>query len=86
MLARPPGSRRGIRVSLRAIGTDAPVEWLLDGRRIAASRGANAFVHVFEDPGRHRLTALADSGAWASLSFRVLAPDATVQATSGAGD
>ena len=86
VLARPPGSRRGIRVSLRAIGTDAPVEWLLDGRRIAASRGANAFVHVFEDPGRHRLTALADSGAWASLSFRVLAPDATVQATSGAGD
>ncbi|MDH5833817.1 penicillin-binding protein 1C [Luteimonas kalidii] len=73
-LARPPGSTRGIRVSLRALGTEAPVEWLLDGRRIAGTRGANAFVHVFETPGTYRLTALADTGAWASIRVRVLPP------------
>ncbi|HRO27609.1 MAG TPA: penicillin-binding protein 1C, partial [Luteimonas sp.] len=73
-LARPPGSARGIRLSLRAIGSDAPVQWLLDGRWIAQTRGANAFQHSFETTGTHRLTALADSGAWASVEFRIL-PD-----------
>lgn len=71
-LAKPPGSTRGIRISLRALGTEAPVEWLLDGRRIAGTRGANAFVHVFDAPGTHRLTALAETGAWHSLTVRVL--------------
>ena len=71
-LARPPGSGRGIRLSLRAIGSDAPVQWLLDGRWIAQTRGANVFQHTFDAAGAHRLTALADSGAWASVEFRVL--------------
>ncbi|WP_298575215.1 penicillin-binding protein 1C [uncultured Luteimonas sp.] len=71
-LARPPGSRGGIRVSLRALGTDATVQWLLDGRWIATTRGGNASQYGFEDAGRHRLTALADTGAWASLEFRIL--------------
>ena len=80
-LARPPGSARGIRVSLRAIGTDATVQWLLDGRPIATTRGANRLVHVFDTAGSHRLTALADTGAWASIDLRVLAPE-----RSGAAD
>jgi len=71
-LARPPGSRRGIRVSLRALGSDAPVQWLLDGRWIGSTRGGNAFQHSFDDAGTHRLTALADTGAWASVEFRIL--------------
>ncbi|TYT23694.1 penicillin-binding protein 1C [Luteimonas viscosa] len=71
-LARAPGSERGIRLSLRAIGSDAPVQWLLDGRWIGQTRGGNAFQHTFERPGAQRLTALADSGAWASVEFRVL--------------
>ncbi|TWT23784.1 penicillin-binding protein 1C [Luteimonas marina] len=71
-LARPPGSERGIRLSLRAIGSDMPVQWLLDGRWIAETRGANVFQYTFDTVGAHRLTALADSGAWASVEFRVL--------------
>lgn len=85
VLARPPGSARGIRVSLRAVGTDAPVQWLLDGRRIATTRGANPFVHVFDAAGTHRLTALADTGAWTSIGFRVLVPD-TGGGAAGGGD
>ncbi|WP_202840557.1 penicillin-binding protein 1C [Luteimonas saliphila] len=71
-LARPPGSERGVRLSLRAIGSDAPVQWLLDGRWIGETRGAAAFQHTFETAGAQRLTALAESGAWASVQFRML--------------
>ena len=70
-LARAPGSARGVRLSLRALGTDVGVQWLLDGRWIAETRGAQPFRHEFADPGSHTLTALADSGAWSSVSFRV---------------
>ena len=71
-LARPPGSSRAIRLSLRALGSDATIQWLLDGRWIATTRGANAFQHGFQTPGAHRLTALAQTGAWASVDFRIL--------------
>jgi penicillin-binding protein 1C len=71
-LARPPGSSRGVRVSLRALGADAPVQWLLDGRWIATTRGGSAFQPSFDAAGTHRLTALADTGAWASVEFRIL--------------
>ncbi|MBU8974717.1 penicillin-binding protein 1C [Lysobacter sp. MMG2] len=71
-LAPAPGGERAIRLSLRALGGDARVRWLLDGRLIGESRGEAAFVHDFADPGEHSLTALADSGAWSRLSFRVL--------------
>jgi len=71
-LARPPDSRRGIRLSLRALGSDAPVQWLLDGRWIASTRGGGAFQYSFEEGGAHRLTALADTGAWATVEFSIL--------------
>ncbi|MDH7451634.1 penicillin-binding protein 1C [Luteimonas composti] len=71
-LARSPGEAGGIRLSLRALGTDAEVQWLLDGRWIATTRGGNAFQHAFEGAGPRRLTALAATGAWASLEFRIL--------------
>ncbi|MGJ4730188.1 penicillin-binding protein 1C, partial [Luteimonas sp. SDU101] len=70
-LARPPGSRGDIRVSLRALGADGPVQWLLDGRWVATTRGS-ALQYGFAGSGRHRLTALADSGAWATVEFRIL--------------
>jgi len=72
MLIRAPGSTHPIRLSLRALGTGSRVQWLLDGRRIGESEGARPFVHDFGVPGDHTLTALAESGAWASLRFRVL--------------
>jgi penicillin-binding protein 1C len=71
-LARPPGSANAIRLSLRALGTDQRVQWLLNGRWIGESAGAQPFVHDFADPGAHSLTALADSGAWTRLRFKVL--------------
>jgi len=71
-LARAPGSPHGVRLQLRALGTDARVQWLLDGRWIAETRGAQAFAHDFDQPGAHQLTALADSGAWTRARFNVL--------------
>ena len=71
-LARAPGSEHGVRLQLRALGTDARVQWLLDGRWIAETRGAQAFQQDFTETGTHQLTALADSGAWTRVRFNVL--------------
>jgi len=72
-LASPPGGTRGLRLHARALGTSAPVQWLLDGRAIARTEGAGGFEHDYAGAGRgdHVLTALADSGAWAQVRFRV---------------
>ncbi len=72
MLAPAPGGGHEIRLSLRALGGNARVRWLLDGRMIGESSGEGAFVHDFGEPGEHTLTALADSGAWSRLRFSVL--------------
>ena len=72
-LAPPPGSQRGLRLPVRALGTRQPVHWLLDGRPIARTLGSGGFEYDYARAGRgeHTLTALADSGAWAQLRFRV---------------
>jgi penicillin-binding protein 1C len=71
-LARAPGSTHGARLQLRALGTENGVQWLLDGKWIAQTQGARAFVRDFDEPGQHTLTALADSGAWTQVEFWVL--------------
>ena len=71
-LARPPGSARGVRLSLRALGAQGEVQWLLDGRWLAGTEGARPLVHEFGERGAYTLTALADSGAWARVEFQVL--------------
>ncbi|MCJ0824942.1 penicillin-binding protein 1C [Luteimonas sp. 50] len=71
-LARAPGSEHAVRLSVRALGTDSAVQWLLDGRRIGQSEGASPLAHDFAEAGEHTLTALAQSGAWTSVRFRVL--------------
>src|SRR5690606_10955105 len=58
-LARAPGSRHPLRLSLRALGTGARVQWLLDGRRIGETEGARSFSHDVDEAGDHTLTALA---------------------------
>lgn len=77
-LAPPPGSRRGLRLQVRALGTGQPVQWLLDGRAIARTEGGRGFEHDYARAGRggHVLTALADSGAWAQVRFRITGVDA----------
>ncbi|MGN6511954.1 MAG: penicillin-binding protein 1C [Lysobacteraceae bacterium] len=71
-LARPPGSTAPLRASLRAIGTEAHVRWLLDGRLIGETDGQGHLPFALDAPGEHTLTALADSGAWARVRFRLL--------------
>jgi len=71
-LARPPGATHGPRLQLRALGSDATVQWLLDGRWIAQTQGARVFMRDFEDAGEHTLTALSDDGSWARVRFRVV--------------
>ena len=71
-IARAPGSLHGARLQLRALGTDARVQWLLDGRWVAETQGARAFTRDFDETGAHTLTALADSGAWTRIRFTVL--------------
>lgn len=73
MLAPPPGSTHGLRLRVRALGSALPVQWLLDGRAIARTEDGRAFEHDYAGSGRgeHVLTALADSGAWAQVRFRV---------------
>ena len=71
-LARAPGQARGVRLALRALGASTRVQWLLDGRWIGETEGAHPLLREFVEPGRHELTALADSGAWDSLHFAIL--------------
>lgn len=71
-LARAPGSAHAVRLSLRALGTERNVQWLLDGRWIGETAGRGTLVRDFGEPGAHTLTALADSGAWTRIEFRVL--------------
>jgi penicillin-binding protein 1C len=71
-LARASNSTTPLRLSLRAIGSEERIRWLLDGRLVGESRGAGSFLHEFGEPGSHTLTALADSGAWSRVEFRLL--------------
>ncbi|KLJ02966.1 penicillin-binding protein 1C [Luteimonas sp. FCS-9] len=70
-LLRPPGSAHGVRLQLRALGSEGGVQWLLDGRWIGQTRGTQWLRHEFDTAGAHTLTALADDGAWRSVAFRV---------------
>ena len=71
-MARAPGAVDGVRLQLRALGSEHDIDWLLDGRWIGETYGGRWLVLVFETPGSHELTALADTGAWHALRFRVL--------------
>ena len=71
-LARAPGSATPATLRLRALGTEARVRWLVNGRLAGETRGARYWTHAFPDPGPQRITALADTGAWAELNLRVV--------------
>ena len=71
-LARAPNSDRAPQVRLRALGTNARVRWLVNGQLVGESQGGAGFVHAFGSVGDQRITALADTGAWAELRLRVL--------------
>ena len=71
-IARAPNSPKPPQVRLRALGTGARVRWLVNGRLVGESEGGGSFLHAFEAAGDQRVTALADTGAWAELRLRVL--------------
>ena len=71
-IARAPGSTHAARLQIRALGSDTKIQWLLDGKWIAQTEGAQAFQRDYGEPGDHTLTALAESGAWTRIAFRVL--------------
>lgn len=71
-LARAPGSARPATLRLRALGTQARVRWLVNGRLVAETQGARHWTLALDAPGPQRITALADSGAWDALDVRVL--------------
>lgn len=71
-LARAPGSTTPPTLRLRALGTASRVRWLVNGRLAGETLGARPWTHAFDTAGEQRITALADTGAWAELSLRVL--------------
>jgi len=71
-LARAPNAQHGVRLQLRALGSEQAVDWLLDGRWIARTQGAQLMQREFAEPGAHTLTALATDGAWTQVRFTVI--------------
>jgi penicillin-binding protein 1C len=71
-IARVPNSPLPPQIRLRALGTNERVRWLVNGELVGESLGSQGFVHAFATPGDQRITALADTGAWAELNLRVL--------------
>ena len=71
-VARAPNSPRAPQLRLRALGTNARVRWLVNGELVGESAGGASFLHAFRTPGDQRITALADTGAWAELRLRVV--------------
>ncbi|HZX69464.1 MAG TPA: penicillin-binding protein 1C [Rhodanobacter sp.] len=71
ILRRAPNSEHPLRVSLNAIGTQAPVQWLLNGRLQGSSVGATSILLTLPQAGDYRITALAADGAFATLALHV---------------
>lgn len=71
-VARAPNSPRPVRLSLRALGAPGRVMWLINDRLQGQTMGNGAFVHEYPDPGVQTVTAMAETGAWTQLRFRVL--------------
>ncbi|HTH69409.1 MAG TPA: penicillin-binding protein 1C, partial [Rhodanobacter sp.] len=70
-LRKAPNSDRPLRVTLRALGAQGSVQWLLDGRLQGDSDGAAPLSLTLQQPGHHTVTALARSGAFSSLQLNV---------------
>ena len=70
-LRRAPNSTQPLHVTLRALGTTQQVQWLLDGRLQGSSRGDADMRIALPEPGEHRITALAQDGAFAQIVVSV---------------
>ena len=70
-LRRAPNSDQPLRVTLRALGADGEVQWLLDGRLQGSSVGAAAQTIALHRAGPHTVTALTGDGAFSAVRFHV---------------
>jgi penicillin-binding protein 1C len=71
-IASAPGSERPPQLSLKALGADGPVLWLVNGKLEGETNGARAFVHAFADAGPQTITAFTSAGAYSQVQIRVL--------------
>jgi penicillin-binding protein 1C len=73
-LRRAPNSDQPLRVSLRALGAQGDVQWLLNGRLQGRSDGDQAITITMAQSGDCKITALARDGAFATITAHVAAP------------
>jgi penicillin-binding protein 1C len=73
-LRKAPNSDKMLQVKLRALGTQASVQWLLNGRLQGSSDADAAIAISLPQAGQYRITALTRDGAFATLTLRVVAP------------
>jgi penicillin-binding protein 1C len=71
-VARASNSVTPVRLSLRALGAAGRVMWLVNGQLEGETMGGRSFVHDYPDPGVQTITAMAETGAWTQIGFRVL--------------
>lgn len=71
-IARAPNTGRAPQIRFRALGSNARVQWLVNGELVGESVAGASFVHAFATPGDQRITALAETGGWDELCLRVL--------------
>ncbi|MEP7186050.1 MAG: penicillin-binding protein 1C [Rhodanobacter sp.] len=73
-LRRAPNSDQPLRVSLRALGAQGDVQWLLDGRLQGRSENDQPIAITLRQSGEDKITALARDGAFATITVHVAAP------------
>ena len=71
-IARAPGSEKPAQLSLKALGTNDSVLWLVNGKLEGETRAGKTFQHAFAETGPQTITALASSGAYTQIDIRVL--------------
>ena len=71
-VARAPNSPKPVRLSLRALGAAGRVMWIVNGRLQGETMGGRSFIHEYPEPGVQLVTAMAETGAWTQVGFRVL--------------
>ncbi|MEI7035337.1 penicillin-binding protein 1C [Fulvimonas yonginensis] len=76
LLRQAPNSGEPLRVSVRALGAQGAVQWLLDGRLQGSTQGEGSISLTLDRTGSHALTALSPDGAWTSVGFAVAGPSA----------
>lgn len=72
VLRRAPGSATAPTLSLRALGADGPVDWLVNGRLVGRSEGARPLQHRFEQAGEQAIVALDAAGRYDRVVLHVL--------------